>query len=247
MTGANLLAYARWHARDALPRALVPAGLFAVIAGMPLALMVRALGLEGIRASADAREQALLVYTGTLPQMILLGALLVGSGFVALDRERGHVRFLFATPVVAWQYYLLRFLVGIALFTAATSLIPVAFGLLLFRVPVLPVLLTAGTYAFLLGSLAMLAGAFTRRDGLVVIGVTLASLMFQALSRSGDAPRWLGVVAAVLPPVDTADRLRAAWFQGDPAATGDVTLVLGYALAMLVTALYTIHRAPLVR
>lgn len=247
MIGANLLAYSRWHARDAIARALVPAGLFVVIAGMPLALMVRALGLEAIRSTTEARDQALMVYTGSLPQMILLGALLVGSGYVALDRERGHVRFLFSAPVVAWQYYLLRFLVGITLFTAATTLIPVGFGLVFFRVPLLPVLLTAGTYALLIGSLAMLAGAFTRRDGLVVIAVTLASLMFQGLSRSGDAPRWMELVAAALPPIGAADRLRSAWFQGDPAATGDVTLVLGYTLAMLITALYTIHRAPLVR
>jgi hypothetical protein len=247
MIGANLLAYAKWHARDALVRAFVPAGLFVVLAGMQLAIMARAMGLDAIRDSTEARDQALMVYNGSLPQMILLGALLVGSGFVALDRERGHVRFLFAAPVVAWQYYLARFLIGITLFTAVTTLIPVGFGLIFFRVPLLPVVLTAGTYALLLGSLAMLAGAFTRRDGLIVIGVTLASLMFQGLSRSSDVPRWMELAAAGLPPIDTADRLRSAWFQGDPAATGDVTLVLGYALAMLITALYTIHRAPLVR
>lgn len=247
MIGATLIAYARWHARDAIARAVVPLALFLVIAGMPLALLVRGMGLEAIRLSAAARDQALTAYTSVLPQMILLGALLVGSGFVALDRERGHVRFLFSSPIVAWQYYLMRFVIGIALFTAVTTLIPVGFGLVFFPVPVLPVLLTAGTYALLLGSLAMLAGAFTRRDGLVVIAVTLASLMFQGLSRSGGAPRWMELVAAALPPVATADRLRSAWFQGDAVATGDLTLVLGYSLAMLITALYTIHRAPLVR
>jgi lipid-A-disaccharide synthase-like uncharacterized protein len=247
MKGASVFAYARWHARDAIGRAFVPAGFFLVTAGIQLALLVRAYGLDEFRGSEAAQGEALAIYTGSMPVSMMLGALLVGSGFVAADRERGHVRFLFSSPIVAWQYYLQRFVVGITLFVLATSLVPLILSAVLIEVPITPVILVAFVYASLLGSLAMLAGAFARRDGLVVIGITVAAVTFQGLTRAGNAPRWMELVAAVLPPIGKANGLSGDWFSGVPAHTPDLVLVLGYALAMLVTALFTIHRAPLVR
>jgi ABC-type transport system involved in multi-copper enzyme maturation permease subunit len=247
MSRANLLAYARWHARDALLKALVPAGFFLVTAGIQLALLARAYGLAELRASAEATEHAISIYRGSLPISILLGGLLVGSGYVALDRERGHVRFLFSAPIVAWQYYLLRFTVGVTLFVLATALVPLVFGRVFVPVPLGPVLLAAVLYAMLLGSLAMLAGALARRDGVVVIAVTIAAFGFQGIAAAGEAPRWIALVASALPPINTVQGLASSLLRGVPAHTGDLSLVLGYALAMLVTALYTIHRAPLVR
>lgn len=247
MSAANLLAYTRWHARDAVLRALVPAALFLVTAGIPLWLMARSYGMDAIRGGGPAHRQALETYMGALPLVILLSGLMVGAGFVSTDRERGHVRFLFATPVVAWQYYLLRFAVGLLLFTTAVSLVPLGFSVVFFAVDVLPVVLAAATFALLLGSLSMLAGAITRRDGAVVIVVTLGAALFQQAARTGDAPRWMELLAAALPPVNSASRLQEAWFKDQAIDTGDLSLVLGYALAMLVTALFTIRRAPLVR
>lgn len=248
MSAGNVLAYAPWHARDAVVRALVPGALWVGIGGIPIALLIQAAGLDAVRTGGPAHENARMIYLQTLPLAMTLGALIVGSGFVSEDRDRGHVRFLFSTPVVVWQYYLQRFTIGILLFAAALALVPWGFGLLLFPVPVWPVVSGALLYALLLGALAMLAGALTRRDGAVIIVVTLvASVLQQAARMNPEVPGWVARTAAVLPPVDTADQVRTAWFAGRAADTGDLVYVLAYALGMLVTALAIVRRAPLAR
>lgn len=249
MSGANLLAYARWHARDAIFRAVTPVLLLIAIVGLPIWSLVDRGGIEAIRAPGDLHQNVTQLYGQMMTLAMTLGALLVASGFVALDREKGHVRFLFSTPVVAWQFYLQRYLIGVAAFIACYSLVPLGFGWLVFPVPVMAVVASTALYAFLLGSLAMLAGAITRHDGGVVIGVALVGSILQALVRSagGELPAWMIWLSKGLPPIDTADQLRTAWLSGTSYATSDLTFVLGWSLAMLVVALYTIKRAPLVR
>lgn len=249
MSGANFFAYARWHARDASFRAVTPMLLFIAIAGLPIWSVFGRSGIEAIRAPGELHQNVAQLYSQMMTLAMTLGALLVASGFVALDREKGHVRFLFSTPVVAWQFYLQRYLIGVAAFVACYSLVPLGFGWLVFPVPVAAVVASTALYAFLLGSLAMLAGAITRHDGGVVIGVTLVGSILQALVRTAEdgLPAWMFWLSKVLPPIDTADQLRTAWLTGTSYATSDLTLVLGWSLAMLVVGLFTIKRAPLVR
>ena len=70
----------------------------------------------------------------------------------------------------------------------------------------------------LLGSLAMLAGALTRHDGGVVIGVTLVGSIVQALVRTAPeaVPAWMTWLARGLPPIDLADQLRGTWLRDAP-------------------------------
>jgi hypothetical protein len=159
------------------------------------------------------------------------------------------VRFLFSAPVVAWRFYLARYLVGLALFVVAMVFVPLAFGVIVTPVPVWPVAAAAALFGLLIGSLALLAGALTRHDGAIVIGVTLVASLAQAMVRAPTVapPAWFRGLATALPPIDAAGQVRDAWMSGASADAGQLVHVLGYALAMLVAALLVIRRAPLVR
>lgn len=246
MIAPNVLAYAAWHLRDSLLRALAPIGLWLSLSGVGLAVMIRGSGIESLR-SGPMVPVALQAYIQGLSLALTLGALVLASGYVAQDRAKGHVRFLFSTPVVAWQFYCARFVIGLICFVAATTLIPVGFSLSIFPVPIAPVAASAAMYGLLLGSLSFLAGALTHRDGAVVIVVTVAAGLLQPLAARDQLPGWLAAVASALPPLHAADGVRTAWFNGASPGTGDFLLVIGYALAMLVVSLLIIRRAPLVR
>lgn len=246
MMGPHVLAYAGWHLRDSLLRALVPIALWLSLAGVGLGLMISGAGVEALR-SGPLHTTALSAYQQGLTLAVTLGALILASGYVAQDRAQGHVRFLFSTPVVAWQFYLLRFVIGLVCFVAATVLIPVTFSLLVFPVPIAPVAASAALLGLLLGALSYLAGALTRRDGAVVIGVTLFASLLQPFARADELPGWLDAIATALPPLKAADDVRTAWMSGATPVTADLLLVLGYSLAMLAVSLLIIRRAPLVR
>ncbi|MBP7550593.1 MAG: ABC transporter permease [Gemmatimonadaceae bacterium] len=249
MSTTALLAYTRWHVRDAFVRAIAPVAIFAALALLNIWGLASRFSMVEIRATGELHDGVQRFYDQMMPLAMTLGALTVGSGFVAVDRERGHVRFLFSTPIVAWQYYLLRLVVGMLTFTAAYALVPLGFGWFVFDVPVLPVLASAALYATVFGSLGILAGALTQRDGAVVIVTTLLSMSLHLIVRAGapGVPAWMVWAERILPPIATADVVRTAWLAGAAPDAADLTRVLGYSAAMLVTALFTIHRAPLVR
>ncbi len=247
MTGTSDLAYLRWHVRDALPRAVMPLVIFLGVGGLPLWSLIGREGLEAARTAGRFQEALLQVYTQTMTLSMTLGALVVISGIVAVDRERGHVRFLFANPVSAWRHYLVRSVVGVLLFAVAFTAVPIGFGALVVRVPVGAVLQGALLMAFLYGALMLLAGALTARDGPVAIVLVVMSSVLQQLAKAEQLPRWADLLAGLLPPLVAAGDVRGAWLGGTAAATGDLLLVLGYSFGMLVAALVVIHRAPLVR
>jgi len=155
-----------------------------------------------------------------------LGALAVVSGVVAIDRERGYVRFLFSAPVRPWAYYLARFVVGLALFAACFAAVPLLFGAVVDAVPVFPVVQSALLYALFFGALVTFAGAITRFDGQVTIGVAVVAYLMQTIAREErNLPGWAGLLARALPPVVPLDGVRADWLAGRAADTADLVLV----------------------
>lgn len=243
----TLLAYLPWHARDAAVRALTPLVISALLLSIPLGAMANGASWAVLREPGRLQDAALGAYRQTIELAITLGALLVASGFVAADRDRGHVRFLFSAPIVPWRFYLQRFVVGAVCFVLAVSCIPLAFGLVVRTVPVAPAATSAALYALLIGSLALLAGAITRRDGAVVIGVLLLAGLLQPLAAQAELPAALEAFAASLPPLHAADRVRADLLQGSTPDGRALVHVLGYASGMLAAALVVLRRAPLVR
>lgn len=247
MNGAGLLGYARFQARDALPRALAPLALFVGLGGIPLWTMTRQLGLAASRENerfAVMSEQAYLQVGG---MAMTLGAIVMMSGLASLDRERGHFRFLFAQPVAPWRYYLQHFVVSALLFVGCYAIIPLGFGAIFHAVPLAPALLSAGLYVLLYGALGLLCTAIWNRDGIPFILVLVVARTLQQVARTELLPGWLEGVAHALPPLEAADRVRTAWMAERALEGNDLVLVLGYALGMLASALLLIRAKPLAR
>ncbi len=242
-----LVSYAPWQVRDGALKALVPVALFALMAGVPILIMAQRATLAGVRSPGRWQENAMQAYEQTLPMVLLLGAIVLMSGAASLDRERQHVRFLFPRPVVPWAFYLQQFAVSLVLFVIAASLLPIAFGAIITEVPVAPVLRSAAMLGFLYGALGMLCGAALNRDGIAFIAAIVVSGVLQQAERAGQLGRAGSLIADALPPIAASGQVRAAWFAGRAAESGDLRLVLLYSTGMVLAALALIHWRPLVR
>jgi hypothetical protein len=242
-----ILAYAPWHLRDGAAKALVPVGLFAALGGIPILVMARRAGLEALRTPGRWQDNAIQAYEQILPMALLLGAIVLMSGVASLDRDRQHVRFLFPRPVVPWALYLQQFVVSLALFVVAVTLIPLGFGAIIAEVPIAPVVKSAALLGFLYGSLGFLCGALLNRDGLLFIALIVLAGVLQQAERAGQLGRVWSMIAEALPPVAAAGQARIAWFADQSAATGDLRLVILYSAGMTVAALALVHWRPLVR
>jgi hypothetical protein len=242
-----LVAYLPWHARDGLLKAAVPLGLFVLVAGLPLAFMIRNVSLEVLRTPGRWQTNAMQVYGQSLPMVLLLGAIVLMSGAASLDRERQHVRFLFPRPIAPWAFYLQQFAVSLVLYVSAVAIIPWGFGALIADVPIMPVVRTASLFGLLYGSLGLLCGALLNRDGVVFIALIVVSGTLQQVAQSTEVGRVIGTLADVLPPIGAAGQVRIAWFAERAAESADLRLVTLYSLGMLAVALFVIQRRPLVR
>ena len=247
MSRTSPFAYLRWHARDSLLRSVVPLLLFTAIAVLPIRSLVSRFGMDAIREDGQMQQNVLQIYSQTLTLVMTLGAILLLSGFIAQDRERGHVRFLFAAPVVPWQHYVMRALVAVLMFTALFALIPLGFSWLVVPVEIVGVLKSALLYAALYGGLAMLAGALVNKDGALFIVLVVATTILQQLEKGELLGRTLAVVARALPPLVLADGVRSRWLAGSDPASADLLHVGLYAIALYVVALVVIRRTPLAR
>jgi hypothetical protein len=114
-------------------------------------------------------------------------------------------------------------------------------------VPVLGTLLALLLTSFFLGSMLLLIGAITQRDGLVFIAFYLVSNILQSMTQAGAGPKWLRGFAWILPPVKQLGDFSGAWLDGRTIEPQGLVLVIGYGIGMFLSALYLIKRAPLVR
>ena len=242
-----LTAYAKFQFRDGLWRATVPVLIFLGIGGIPIWSLASQRSLAAMRQGGEAQAMVVAIYTQTMSLSMTLGALMLVSGFVALDRERQHFRFLFSTPVEPWRYYLQQYAISALLFVAIFSLVPLGFGLVVTSVPIVAVTKSAALYALLFGSLALLCGALVNRDGVVLIVTLVGGTVLQRLAEAEMLPRLAAGVARALPPFIVADDVRSRWLAGGALEGNGVALVIAYSLAMLVVALWLIRRAPLAR
>jgi hypothetical protein len=241
-----LMAYLPWHARDLSVKVFAPFLLFFVIAGIPLATFAGQTGIGLFSGAERVQAIAQSIWGSTASLCILIGSVLLMNGSFALDREKQHVRVLFAHQVPPELFYLQRFAVGLTMFAASFALIPVLYSQIV-TVPILGTLLALLLSAFFLGSMLLLIGAVTQKDGLVFIGTYLFASVLQAVTQGGAGPEWLRGVAWVLPPVRQVSKFADAWIGGRTVEPQDLILVLGYGIGMLVSALVLIKRAPLVR
>lgn len=241
-----LMAYLPWHARDVAVKVFAPFLLFFLMAGLPLAGMASEMEISLFGADPRLQDLALRIWGSTASLCLTIGAVLVMNGSYSLDREKQYVRVLFAHQVPPAMFYLQRFAVGLTLFAVSFTLVPVLFSHIV-TVPVLGTLLALLLTAFVIGSMFLLIGAVTQRDGLVFIGVYLVSNVLQSVTQSGVGPTWLRAVSWMLPPVKQLTDFSRAWLDGRTVDLTDLVLVLGYGIGMLLSALVLMKRAPLVR
>jgi hypothetical protein len=241
-----LIAYLPWHARDVAVKVFAPFLLFFVMAGIPLGVFSGQTEIPLFGGDPRLQDMALGAWRATSSLCITIGSILLMNGSFALDREKQHVRVLFAHQVPPELFYLQRFIVALSLFAASFILVPVIFSQIV-TVPILGTLLALLLSGFFLGSMLLLIGAITQRDGLVFIGTYLFSNVLQSITQAGAGPTWLRGLAWMLPPVKQLGDFSGAWLGGRTVEPQDLVLVLGYSIGMLVSALVLIKRAPLVR
>lgn len=245
MTLRPLLAYVPWHAREALMRALAPLILLVVMAGLPVWAFLNTTDVP--LSDPRAQQVAKQVFVDVAKLIALLSGVLVMARTIAFDRERQYVRVLFAHPVVPWQFYLLRFVVGTLVVAAVFSAVTAAWSVFITPLPVAGAALAFLLSAFLIGALAALCAALVQRDAIPLIFVLAASSLLQQLDKASAIPAWLARVARGLPPVQRLSELRDAWLSGGSVPTEYLPHVLIYGAAMLAAALIVVRRAPLVR
>lgn len=246
MNSRPLIAYIPWHARDVGVKVFAPLLLFGVIAGLPLSVIPQQTGVSLLNLDAQMQDFALKAWSSTAGLCVTIGSILLMSGSIALDREKQHVRFLFAHQIAPTMFYLQRFAVATALFATTFLLAPLAYSVVV-PVPVLGTLLAVLLSSFFIGSMTMLFGAITQRDGAFFIVVFLLGNVLQGFTAQGVGPKWMQIISWILPPVRQVGEFSGAWLNGRTVEPQDLVLVLGYGIGMLLSALYLIKRAPLVR
>ena len=243
---APLLAYLPWHARDALGRAAAPLVIALGIIGIPIYAFI---GASAERSIEDPRsaDMALGIYNNGLPLALTLGAIVLMNQVIALDREKQHFRFLLAHPVAAWEYYLQRFIVGLALFAAFAALIPVVFSALVVDVSVVGVVRAAALQGLLYGAIAALCGVLWQKDGLALIVIVIVAQIMQDLKKAEQLVSWLEPVARALPPVGSISAIRSQWLVGAAADQSELLFIIAYGVGTLAVALFLVKRLPLAR
>ncbi len=247
MTLRPLLAYAPWQARDAALRAVAPLFIVLAVAGLPLYGFMSSQEISDLSSDPRATELALQVYDSAVSLAMLIGAFLLMGNAVAFDRDKLHVRFLFAHPVAPEAFYLQRFVVAVVISTTLFVAVPVGFSWLAVPVSVLGTLKAYLIVQLLIGSLAVLWGSITARDGLALIITYLTTSILQQLDRADQLSPWLSTLSKGLPPIAAMERVADALMAGTGLVTNELILVVGYGLGMLVAALVIVKRAPLVR
>ncbi len=247
MMAATLRAYLPWHLRDVAVRALVPMASYLVIGGIPM------LALHASQQAKANPDPALLsegfasIYRAVGPLCCTLGGFMMMSQSVALDRERQHVRFLFATPVAPAAFYLQRFLVALVAFVALFLPVPLTMWALGADVTILGSIVGLVSALVLIGGLTTLAAALTHKDGVVVILIYVLTQTLQQLAAQDVLWEWARPFVRGLPPVHSLSEAMKSVFQGTDWPVTDLIHVNGYGLGLLVAGLLVVRRAPLVR
>jgi ABC-type polysaccharide/polyol phosphate export permease len=247
MSAAGRLAYLPWQLRDSAVKALAPALVFALMAS-PTLLSMRA-SQPGIDFSTDPAgiQLAATVFQNFAVFSIWIGGLLVMSDIVALDRDRQFYRFLFSKPVVPWQLYLQRFIVGLVAFVAIYALVPVIYSAVVTPVPIAHTVIAVALMGVLLGGLMTLVSALTRRDGFGTVIVYMVTSVLQSASKADALADWMDPIARALPPVAKYADARTLLLQG-VMPEAEVLWHIGlYGAGLAAVGLFLVKRLPLAR
>ena len=247
MTPRTLLAYVPWLARDLSTKAIVPLVFCLTLGGIPTLAWSSTQDVLDIRGNPVQAAFLQDVYLNLAPLCFTLGAFLFMTQSVALDRERQHVRFLFAQPVPPAGFYLTRFVVGLGLYLLCFLPLPLALRAVGVDIPVVGSLVALFATLVLIGGLSTLCGALVQREGLLLIVTYVGVQVMQQVARQDLLPDWGAAVARGLPPILSLGDVMRALLRGLDWPTTDLVHILGYGLGMFAAGLLVLRRAPLVR
>lgn len=247
MTLRPVLAYLPWHLRDAAPRAFTAVVAFAVLAGLPLSTFPPQVPGGTFATDPQLQEVARTIYSQIGSLAIVLGAIVQMNQVAAVDRDKQYFRFLFSHQVTPWIFYLQRYLVGVLLFVGVSMLIPLGFSWFVIPVSITGWFLASLLFTAYLAALALLCGAITKRDGLLLIGVFLVGSILQQLSAAGTLTGWKLWLGRILPASHAAGNVRDALMTGGDVATRDLLVSGSWTIGMLGAALFLVKRLPLAR
>jgi len=254
MSAGRSLAYLRYQFIDYLMnRASLPIILVVFAAGLPLYVTKV---MPGFWQTPQGVAQAETIFRSTVTLFLPVGAFLASVNLISIDRQQGHVRFLFSKPVNLLGYYGQAFLLHGVTYTLLFGLITWLFGLASAPIPVIPAMEAAVLTFVMIGSLGFMLGALTRYDGGIIALVYLVASLTQqvvaqtsefASSKLDDLPAAVRFLAAVLPPAYNLDRIRTALYTASIVDTTMLVHVLGYSAGAIVIGVIALRRLPLAR
>jgi hypothetical protein len=247
MNSAGRLAYFPWQLRDTAVKALAPALVFALMVTPTLMAMRSQQPDVDLRTDPAGIELGLSVFQNMAVFSIWIGGMIMMTDVVAMDRDRQFYRFLFSKPVVPWQFYLQRFVIGLVALVAVYALVPVIYSAMVTPVPIGHTLLAVGLMGLLLGGMATFVGSLTRRDGFATVLLYMVTSVLQSASQADALADWLDPVVRMLPPVVKFAAARTLLLQGvmpEPEVLWHVGL---YGAGLAALGLFLVKRLPLAR
>jgi hypothetical protein len=256
-TRARVVRYGVWQMRDfLLDRGISLLIIGSLLGYLTLAPMLPALhrnlttlpprliekwgGMPGATAMLmkDFNEMFLRNFVGG---MVFVGALIAMNGIVANDRKQGYYRFLFTKPLAPWRYYGQAFLVHTLGFVVVISLLGAAYGVLVWPILSLRLLLVLALMFVMYGGITFFLSAAARWDWLSLVAVTVAASFFW--ERFQNSPVVFAKLVYVLPPLHRTSEVYNALAKAEPLPWPLIEWYATYGLVCFVAGLIVLrHR-----
>jgi len=208
------------------------------LATLPPRLIEKWGGMPGATAMLmkDFNEMFLRNFLGG---MVFVGALIAMNGIVANDRKQGYYRFLFTKPLAPWRYYGQAFLVHTLGFVVVISLLGAAYGVLVWPILSLRLLLVLALMFVMYGGITFFLSAAARWDWLSLVAVTVAASFFW--ERFQNSPVVFAKLVYLLPPLHRTSEVYNALAKAEPLPWPLIEWYAAYGLVCFVAGLIVLR------
>jgi hypothetical protein len=254
-TRARVVRYGAWQMRDFL----MDRGISLLIIGSLLGYLTLAPMLPALHRNLATLPPRLIEKWGGMPGatamlmkdfnemflrnflggMVFVGALIAMNGIVANDRKQGYYRFLFTKPLAPWRYYGQAFLVHTLGFVAVISLLGAAYGVLVWPILSLRLLLVLALMFVMYGGITFFLSAAARWDWLSLVAVTVAASFFW--ERFQNSPVVFAKLVYLLPPLHRTSEVYNALAKAEPLPWPLIEWYAAYGLVCFVAGLIVLR------
>ena len=254
-TRARVVRYGAWQMRDFL----MDRGISLLIIGSLLGYLTLAPMLPALHRNLATLPPRLIEKWGGMPGatamlmkdfnemflrnflggMVFVGALIAMNGIVANDRKQGYYRFLFTKPLAPWRYYGQAFLVHTLGFVVVISLLGAAYGVLVWPILSLRLLLVLALMFVMYGGITFFLSAAARWDWLSLVAVTVAASFFW--ERFQNSPVVFAKLVYLLPPLHRTSEVYNALAKAEPLPWPLIEWYAAYGLVCFVAGLIVLR------